>query len=340
MNGRERFLHAAKGEHVDRPPVWFMRQAGRYLPEYMALRERYPFEEAVRRPDVASEITLQPIRRLDVDAAVIFSDILVPFPGMGRKVTFGNGGPRVDPIVLPSQVDNLAVPDPEEHMGFVLETIRRVREAIPDKAVLGFAGAPFTLAAYLLEGGGSKDFAATKRFMYQEPEAFDRLLATCADTIAWHLQAQMDAGADAIQIFDTWAENLALDEYRDIVMPHVKSVIRRVRGKGKPVILFARGTSHLLPALKECGADVLSVDWRVRLEDVAKEVPGIALQGNMDPTRLLAPVKRVEEETRKVLEDGANVKAGHIFNLGHGVLPSTPVECAEAMVRTVQSWTR
>ncbi len=341
MNGRDLLLAALAGESVDRPPAWFMRQAGRYLPEYRALRARHTFEEACETPEIAAEITLQPVRRFDLDAAILFSDILVPCAGMGRPVRFpGEGGPRVDrPVRTARDVESLVVPDARATAGFVAEAIRRVRAAAPDKALLGFAGAPFTLASYLVEGGAPDPFAETKRLAYREPLAWERLLDVCADTIAGHLAMQLDAGADAVQIFDTWAEALAPDEFAAWEAPRLRRVVDRLRPLGKPVILFARGTAHLLPHLGAVGASAISVDWRVDLRDARRVLPpGVALQGNLDPTRLLAPPARVAAETRRVLDAGRAAGGGHVFNLGHGALPSTPIESVEAMVRTVRAF--
>lgn len=343
MTPRERFLAAVRGKTVDRPPVWFMRQAGRYLPEYRALRERHSFEESCATPQIAKEITLQPVRRFGLDAAILFSDILVPLAGMGRPARFpGEGGPRIErPVRSAADVAELRVPDPAIATPFVADAIRLVRAELPDVAVLGFAAAPFTLASYLVEGGAPDPFASVKRLAYREPDAWERLLDVCADTLAAHLAAQLDAGADAVQVFDTWAEALAPDEFAAWEAPRIARIVKALAGRGKPVILFARGTSHLLPHLAGLGADVLSVDWRVDLRDVRRAVgPRVALQGNLDPTRLLAAPSRVAAETRRVLDAGRDAGGGHVFNLGHGILPGTPVESVEAMVETVKAYER
>lgn len=338
MTPRERFLRACEGKEVDRPPVWLMRQAGRYLPEYREVRGALSFEERVSRPDVAAELTLQPLRRFPLDAAIIFSDILVPLAGMGRPARFpGEGGPVVDhPIRTPEDVDALRVPDPDKESPFVAESLRLVRAALPGHALLGFAGAPFTLAAYLVEGGGSKGFQQTKRFCYQHPDAWEKLLDLCARTAVEHLKAQVRAGCDAVQVFDTWAEQLAPEEYERLVLPHVQTVFKGLRDAGVPLIYFARGTPHLLPHLSRTGATVWSVDWRVPLEDVREAYPGQPLQGNLDPTLLFAPRKTLVQETTWMLE--ALQGQGHVANLGHGILPGTPVEGVEAFVETVVGW--
>lgn len=339
MNGLQRFLAAVDGRPVDRPPVWLMRQAGRYLPEYRAVRERYAFEAMVARPDIAAEVTVQPLRRFDLDCAVVFSDILVPLAAMGRPPRFSDAGPVVHPPVRsPVDVETLRIPEQGETGAAVAETIGRVVALLPDKAVLGFAAAPFTLAAYLVEGQGSKDFAATKAFAYRHPEAFDRLLALVSTTIERHLVTQLEAGAHAVQVFDTWAEVLSPREFAAWTLPHVARLIGRLRRRGRPVVYFARGTAHLLPHLSDIGADGYSVDWRVDLRDVRRAVgPDPAIQGNLDPTVLFAPVKVVEEETRAVLDQGRDA-GRHILNLGHGVLPNTPLESVEALVSTVKAW--
>ena len=338
LKPRERFLRAATGKDVDRPPVWLMRQAGRYLPEYREIRGALSFEERVSRPDVAAELTLQPLRRFPLDAAIIFSDILVPLTGMGRPARFpGEGGPVVDdPIRTPEDVASLRLADPDKDSPYVAESLRLVREKTPDHALLGFAGAPFTLAAYLIEGGGSKGFQQTKRFCYQHPDAWEKLLDLCARTAVAHLKAQVRAGCDAVQVFDTWAEQLAPEEYERLVLPHVQTVFKGLRDEGVPLIYFARGTPHLLPHLPKTGATVWSVDWRTPLEDVRQRFPGVPLQGNLDPTLLFAPRETLVQETRWMLESLGG--EGHVANLGHGILPGTPVEGVQAFIDTVVGW--
>lgn len=339
MTPRERFLRAAKGQSVDRPPVWLMRQAGRYLPEYRDIKSVTRFEDRVGRPDVAAELTLQPLRRFPLDAAVLFSDILVPLAGMGRPAHFpGEGGPVVDqPVRTPEDVATLRAADPTRDMPFVLETIQRVRKEIPDHALLGFAGAPFTLAAYLIEGGATKGFQETKRFCYQHPDAWEQLMELCATTAAAHMRAQLAAGCDAVQLFDTWAETLAPSEYEAYALPHVQHVFRALRDTGAPTIYFARGTPHLLPLLPKTGASVWSTDWRVPLETIRKAHPRVPLQGNLDPTLLFAPRELLVQETRLMLD--ALRGEAHIANLGHGILPGTPIEGVNTFVETVTEWT-
>ena len=339
MTPRERFQRAARGERVDRPPVWLMRQAGRYLPEYREVRGALTFEERATRPDVAAELTLQPLRRFPLDAAILFSDILVPLAGMGRPARFpGEGGPVVDdPVRAPEDVDALRVADTARDAPFVLDSLQRVRKEIPDRALLGFAGAPFTLAAYLVEGGGSKGFQETKRFCYHHPDAWRRLMALCADTAAGHLRAQLEAGCDAVQLFDTWAEALSPQEYERFALPYVRRVFDALRDVDAPLVYFARGTPHLLPFLPRTGATAWSVDWRVPLEEVRRRHPRVPLQGNLDPTLLFAPQETLRQETTRMLE--ALGGQAHVANLGHGILPGTPVEGVGTFVETVTGWT-
>lgn len=337
MTPRERFVAAASGKAVDRPPVWLMRQAGRYLPEYRTVKGATTFEERVSHPDVAAELTLQPMRRFPLDAAVIFSDILVPLAGMGRPAIIGPEGPIIaSPVRTPEDVWSLTMASTFEDSPFVVEAIQKVRQALPDHAVVGFAGAPFTLAAYLIEGRATRSFEETKKFCYHHPQAWDVLLRLCAGTAGAHLRAQVEAGCDAVQLFDTWAEALAPDEYVRLALPHAQRALRAVRGKGAPTIYYARGTSHLLPAITGTGASVLSVDWRVPLARVREFHPGLPIQGNLDPTTLLASPEFVEERTTAMLH--AVGPDGYIANLGHGILPSTPVESVGAFVRTVTQW--
>jgi uroporphyrinogen decarboxylase len=338
MTSRERMLRALAGKDVDRPPIWFMRQAGRYLPEYQAIRAEVPFEARLQDPTMAADITLQPLRRFPLDAAILFSDILVPFTGMGHPAAFGPEGPRIEhPVRTAEQVDALPIPDPSDSFPYVADAMRQVRQAVPDRATLGFAGAPFTLAAYLIEGGGSKEFAHTKTFAYHHPDAWRKLSDKLADTVADHLASQAAAGADAVQLFDTWAEVLGPREYRSLALPGIQRAIGRFKETSSaPVIYFARGSPHLLPILGEVGADCLSVDWRVSLADVRTMHPETPLQGNMDPTMLFAPPRAVAAETRRVLAELSG--QAHVFNLGHGILPGAPLEGVQAMVEAVTSW--
>lgn len=341
MNGRERFLAAAARRPVDRIPVWLMRQAGRCLPEYLALRESHSFWELVTTPELACEVTLQPVERLDYDAAILFSDILVVLEGMGAGVEFPEtGGPRMArPLDTPALIEKLEAPEPVSDFPYVTEALKLVREALPHKAVLGFGGAPFTLACYLVEGGGSRTLARTKRLAYSHPKTFLHLLDLLAEATVSHLGAQIEAGADAVQLFDTWAELLGPAEFQIWGLPAVTHIFNRLKERypETPMTYFARGSPHLLPYLRLLGCDVVSLDWRVSLR-LARELLGgeLALQGNLDPTVLLGPPELVSRRVREVLELGGG--QGHIFNLGHGVLPETPLASLEALMATVRGW--
>jgi len=334
-----RFLDAARMQPVDATPVWFMRQAGRSLPEYRKLRERYTLSDIVAEPDLCAEVTLQPVRRLGVDAAVMFADIMLPLRGMGVQVDLVDDvGPVIaNPIRDAAGVDALREAGGEEAAPDVIAAVRRVVAESP-VPVIAFCGAPFTLASYLVEGRPSRDFTRIKAFMYTQPEAFDRLLATLARTMAAYLRAQVDAGASAIQVFDSWAGALALEDYAVRVAPHTRSIFDALAGAGVPRIHFGTNTAGLLEAIAGTRPDVVSLDWRVPL-DVGWNRVGFdrGVQGNLDPAVLLGPRELVERRTRDVLIR-AGGRRGHIFNLGHGVLPETPIENLQAVVAAVHEW--
>jgi uroporphyrinogen decarboxylase len=322
------FMRACRRQPVRRTPVWFMRQAGRYMPEYRAIKERASFLEMCKTPDLAVEVTLQPLRALDVDAAILFSDILISVEAMGVGVEF-NPGPRIpSPVRSRADVERLTVPDPEAAVPFVLEAVRRLRRDLPAHVpLIGFCGAPWTLANYIVEGGGAKEFVRMKQLCYEDPATAELLLEKLAATNAAYLRAQLAAGAQAVQIFDTWAGILDPDDYVLWALPYVQKMIREVHGDGDaPVIYFARDSGSLLPHLNDSGADVLSVDWRIPL-DKARAIfgPARAVQGNLDPAALFAPWDELRRRADRVL---ARVGAtpGHIFNLGHGILVGTPVD--------------
>jgi uroporphyrinogen decarboxylase len=332
------FLRACRREPVERTPVWLMRQAGRYLPEYRAVRAKVDFVTLCKTPDLAAEVTLQPIDILGVDAAILFSDILVPAEAMGFKVTF-NPGPVIEPAVRTvSDVDRVRVPEPERDLEFVQETIRILRRSLADRVpLIGFGAAPFTLAAYLVEGGGSKNFDRVKRLLYASPASAHKLLERCAETLERCLAAQIRAGAQAIQVFDTWAGLLAPADFREFAMRHARRVLDSLRPLGVPLIYFALDSAHLFEEIRSCGADVVGVDWRTPLATASERLHGkFALQGNLDPCVLLATPEVVRERARRIVEEGAGLP-GHVFNLGHGILPETPVENARALVETVRS---
>src|SRR5215471_17985823 len=290
LNRKELFLRACRGEAQPRVPVWMMRQAGRYLPEYRDLRAKHQFLEVCKTPDLAVEVSLQPFRRLGVDAIIVFSDILIPAEAMGVPLELDDAGPHLlEPVRSAEAVRKLRLFDPETETGFLMEAIRRlVRTAGSDVPVLGFAGAPWTMACYMVEGTTKEGFATVKSFLYSEPAAFRELLHRIAQATIGYLQAQIAAGATAAQLFDTWCGELALPEYREFALPAVQEIVAGIRGLA-PVIYYTKASDHLLAAVAESGADVLSVDWRVNLEELrAKLGPKVALQGNLDPAILLA----------------------------------------------------
>jgi uroporphyrinogen decarboxylase len=315
-----------------------MRQAGRYLPEYRALRARHSILELCHAPDLAAEVTLQPLRRLSVDAAILFADILLPFEPLGLGLSFAQGeGPVIArPIREPAAVDALPAVDPAEQLGYVLETVRLVRAALPaDVPLIGFAGAPFTLASYAIEGGASRDFARTKQFMYREPRAWHSLLARLADLVGGFLAAQAGAGAGALQLFDSWVGALSPADYREYVLPHSRRALSIAGSSGAPLIHFGTGTAGFLADFAAAGGEVVGVDWRQSLDQAWHVVgDGRGIQGNLDPLALFAPPAELERQVRDVLR-AAGGRPGHIFNLGHGVLPDTPVDALRAVVDQV-----
>jgi uroporphyrinogen decarboxylase len=335
-----RFINACFRRPVDRIPVWIMRQAGRYLPEYRAVRERTDFLTLCKTPELAAEVTLQPIRRLGVDAAILFSDILIPVEPMGIKLEFNPGPLIADPVRDRSRISALQVPDPGRSVPFVLRTIERLRRQLDDQVpLIGFAGSPFTLAAYLVEGRGSKEWTVLKKLMYTDPVSFHLLMSRLTDMTIAYLNAQIDAGAQAIQLFNTWAVILSPDDYEEFALPYDRRVLTSLKGAGQvPRILFGQGSSGLLELMATAGADVVGVDWRIDLAKARERLgDGVAVQGNLDPAVLLAPREVVIERTRRVLRQAGSMP-GYIFNLGHGILPETPVENAIAVVETVHGF--
>jgi uroporphyrinogen decarboxylase len=331
------FLAACHRQPTNVTPVWLMRQAGRYLPEYRAVRSRLGFLELCKTPEAAAEVTLLPVERLGVDAAILFADILLIVEPMGVGLEFAAGeGPVVRrPIRSADDVKRLPELDPQDTVPFVFETVRRVRAALGERVpLIGFAGAPFTVASYLIEGGASRDFARTKRLMYQDPGAWHALLELLARATARYLTGQITAGTQAVQLFDSWIGALAPDDYRSFVLPHTRAVIRALP-PGVPVIHFGTGTAGLLEALRAAGGDVIGLDWRVDLGAAWTRLgPDVAVQGNLDPAALFASPAEIRRRVQAILER-AGGRPGHVFNLGHGVLPETPVEHVVAMVRAV-----
>jgi uroporphyrinogen decarboxylase len=336
----DRLLRALRREPVDRTPVWFMRQAGRYLPEYRKLRGDGDILDTLHRPDEVLELTMQPLRRLHVDAAILFSDIVVPLAAIGVPVRIEPGrGPVIDePVRSPADVDRLRGLEPLEDEGYVLESIRLLRKEL-DRPLIGFAGAPFTLASYLVEGGPSRDHARTKALMLGDPQTWDRLMQRLVAIVVAHLRAQVQAGAQAVQVFDSWVGALAPDDYARHVAPHVRDIFEALGAADVPTIHFGVGTGELLAQMRAAGGDAIGVDHRVPL-DVAWERVGRdrAVQGNLDPASLLAPWEVVRDKARDVLRL-AGGRDGHVFNLGHGILPATPVDTLERLVELVHEET-
>ena len=331
-------MRALRCEPVERTPVWFMRQAGRSLPEYRAIRERHGFFDVADTPELCAEVTLQPVRRHRVDAAVMFADIMTPVRGMGVAVELVEGvGPVLEqPIRTRADVERLVVPEPDEAFAPVLETVRLVRAELPDEtAVIGFCGGPFTVASYLVEGRASRELPRTKALLLSEPATWDALLEKLSDTFAAYVAAKVRAGADAIQLFDSWAGTLSARLYREGVAPWSARVLAAVDA---PTIHFATGAPHLLDELVAAGGDALGLDWRLPLDEGWAHAPGRAVQGNLDPAILLAPWEVVERETLDVLAR-ADGRAGHVFNLGHGVLPETDPDVLTRLAALVRERT-
>jgi uroporphyrinogen decarboxylase len=337
-----RFLRACRRISVDATPVWFMRQAGRYLPEYRAIREKFSLLEIVARPELAAEVTLQPVRRLGVDAAILFADILLPVVPMGLELEFAKGeGPLIhNPVRTAEDLARLRPLDPESDLGEVLQAIRLVRAEL-DKAtpLIGFAGAPFTVASYVVEGGASRDQRLTKTLMYSDPQVWRGLMENLAEALSAYLLAQVKAGAQAVQLFDSWVGALSPQDYFRYAQPYSAKVLKAVEASGVPVIHFGTGTASLLELMQQAGGSVIGLDWRVPLDQGWQCLgEGIAVQGNLDPVALFAPLPVLRQQVRDVLER-AGGRPGHIFNLGHGILPGTPVENVRAVVDLVHEWT-
>ncbi|MBI3001086.1 MAG: uroporphyrinogen decarboxylase [Deltaproteobacteria bacterium] len=331
------FLAACRREKTPYTPVWLMRQAGRYMEEYRRLRSEFSFIDLCRRPELAAEITLLPVDRLGVDAAIIFSDILLLLEPMGVGLEYGRGdGPVIRrPVRSGSEVGGLAEVEPEKSLGFVFEAIQRSCAALGGRVpLIGFSGAPFTLASYLIEGGSSRNYIYTKRLMYYEAEAWRALMERLVRAIARYLNAQIAAGAEAVQIFDSWVGCLSPQDYQQYVLPYSCATIEALT-RGVPVIHFSTGTAGLLRHIRAAGGDILGLDWRVNLDEAWESVGyDVGIQGNLDPVALLAPVDEIHRKVAEILRR-AGGRPGHIFNLGHGVLPDTPVEHVIAMVQAV-----
>lgn len=338
------FLRACRGEKVDYTPVWMMRQAGRYLKEYQEVRAKVDFLTLCKTPELAAKVTLQPIDILGVDAAILFSDILIPVEAMGMHLEFSDKkGPILgEPVRNKSGVDKLIIPDTEDSMPFVLETIRILRRELSDRVpLIGFSGAPFTLATYIIEGGSSKNFINTKKMMYQNPGLFSALFDKITSTVIDYLSAQIRAGAQAVQLFDSWAGILSPFDYENVIFPYVKSAIKALKkSHDVPIIYFVNDCAGVLDIAKKSGADVIGIDWRVDMGRAVKNVgKKVSVQGNLDPLVLFGPKEHIEERVQDILNKAESAH-GHIFNLGHGILPETPVENAVAMVEAVHRLSR
>lgn len=336
-----RFLRACRREPVDATPIWLMRQAGRYMPEYRALRERYGILDLIKNPELACEVTMQPIRSFDLDAAIIFADILPPLEGMGLSLEFVKGeGPLIhNPVRSRTDVLRLQTPPPEEALSFTLEAIRLVRAELEGRRVplIGFSGAPFTLASYAIEGGSSRHLARVKTFMMNDPDTWHTLMTKLGTVAGEYLLAQARAGAQALQIFDSWCGELSPHDYRRYALPYTRQAIGIAREAGVPIIHFGVGTAGLLEQIAEAGADVVGIDWRITLTAARRTLgTGVAVQGNLDPIALLASWDALESRAQTVLDDAGN-QPGHIFNLGHGVLPQVPVENVKRLVDFVHT---
>ena len=341
MNGSERFLKACRMEPVDCTPVWFLRQAGRYMAEYRSIRQRYPLLDMFKSPELVAEITLQPLKAFSVDAAIIFADILLPLDGMGVGIEFAEGeGPVIQrPVRTLADAERLRAAHPEEDLGYVLKGLRMVRGEIDRKqALIGFAGAPFTLASYMIEGGSSRDFLLTKKVMYEHPRTWDIVMSKLADTITAYLIAQHHAGAQVLQLFDSWVGCLGPGDYRDYVLPYSRRVLQALDQANIPSIHFGTGTADLLPLMREAGGNVIGIDWRTYLDDAWKRLGNsVAVQGNLDPAALFAPWQLLQRRAQEIL-DRVSGRPGHIFNLGHGILPSTPVDSVRALADFVHEY--
>ena len=329
------FLKACRGEKTDYTPVWLMRQAGRYLPQYMAVRKKVTFLELCKTPELAAEVTIQPIDYLNADAAILFSDILTPVEPMGLKLDFVPGPVFENPVRTEADIDALRIPVMEEDVPYVLETIRILRREFEGRVpLIGFGGAPFTLACYMVEGKGSKDFAQIKRLMYGAPKLYAKLMDKITEMDRQYLNAQIAAGAQTIQIFDTWGGIVSPLDYEKFILPYTKKLIDGL-DRSVPIIHFVKGAGTMLDTVAKAGSDVMGLDWHVNLGKARDIIgPDIAVQGNLDPTVLYAPKEHIEREVKRILDENAG-RPGHIFNLGHGILPTVDPEHAKFMVECV-----
>jgi len=335
-----RFLDACRRRPTDVRPVWFMRQAGRYLKQYRQIRDRHGILDICKRPDLAATVTLQPVELLDVDAAIIFADLLLPVEPMGLKLRYAAGeGPHIDnPVHTTDDVDSLSTTNTDE-LGYVGEAIQHVVRALAGKVpVIGFVGAPFTMASYMIEGGASRNFIRTKKLMYSDEILWRRLMGKIVDVLAPFAHLQVTAGARAIQVFDSWVGALGSDDYVRFAAPYSRALIERIRSTGVPVIHFGTGASGFFKELHAAGGDVMGVDWRINIDQAWMDVSyRSAIQGNLDPVALFAPLHELRIKVHELLKR-TGTRPGHIFNLGHGILPETPVENVKAVVEMVREF--
>ncbi len=333
------FLRACKKKSVERTPIWIMRQAGRYLPEYRAVREKSDFITMCKTPELASEVTIQPVDLIGVDAAIIFSDILVIPEAMGMHLEMiESKGPKLyDPIRKAADVDKLKTIDPTKDLKYVLDAVSMTKRELNGRVpLIGFAGSPWTLMTYMVEGGGSKNFSEIKKFIYNQPEAAHKLLDKIADAVAEYLSAKIEAGADAVQIFDTWGGILSPNDFEEFSLRYMEKIISRIKRKDEPVIIFAKGVHYKLNKLADSGADVIGLDWTMDIGKVRSKISkNVALQGNLDPTVLYGTEDKIRNEAVKVLKSFGKHK-GHIFNLGHGILPDISPANAKFLVDVVK----
>jgi uroporphyrinogen decarboxylase len=339
------FLRACRREATERTPVWMMRQAGRYMAEYREIRAQHGFLEMCRTPELAVEVTMQPVDLVGVDAAILFSDILVVFPGMGLDLTFAKGeGPVIhNPVRTVDDIRKLRISDPLEDTGYVMETLRILRGELKDKVpLIGFGGAPFTLASYMIEGHGTRDYEYTKALMWSDPVAWDELMTKISDTVIAYLSAQIDAGAQVIQVFDSWVGYVAPRDYERSVLPYTKRVVDALKAHGDkvvpdgvPIIHFPNGATSMLDLAQQAGGDVLGIDWRLDMKKAVEQIDErFAIQGNIDPVALFAPDDELERMVVEILE-AVGTRPGHIFNLGHGIHKTSDPEKARTMIRFV-----
>jgi len=336
------FMRACRRQEVPFTPVWLMRQAGRYMKEYREVREKSTFLELCKTPDLAAEVTVYAAHRLNVDAAIIFADILLILEPLGLQIEFAKGdGPKIhNPIKTGKDVERVREVESPEPLDYVFQAIKKTRAALrPNIPLIGFSGAPFTLASYMIEGGGSRNYVDTKTLMYSDSGAWHEMMGRISRALVKYLNAQIEAGASAVQLFDSWVGCLNPDDYREFVLPHTRSVIENII-LGTPVLHFGTGTTTLLQLMKQAGGDVIGLDWRINLDD-GWELVGddVAIMGNFDPVELFAPVEHIRKRARQILDRAAN-RPGHIFNLGHGILPETPVDHVVALVEAVHEFSQ